>query len=197
MRMHRLLRSAPTLALLPLCAACGLISGDLPLPNVAARPTPLHFGLYVTPDPENNPIDPPERFTGFHAGTDFEMFDDEQEKEVPVLAICSGKVQYAGYAEGYGGVLVHSCVLNEEPVTVLYGHLGPLSIEKNVGDSIVVGERIGILGEHKSWETDENRKHLHLGIHKGEALVFLGYVQKESELENFLDPMTLSVTANP
>jgi len=37
-------------------------------------------------------------------------------------------------------------------------------------------------------ETDEERKHLHFGIHEGESVNLLGYVQNTNELSGWLDP---------
>ena len=54
---------------------------SFPLPKAHIRTTPLDFGLYVTPDPEQNPLKTPERFTGYHTGVDFEVFESEKEKE--------------------------------------------------------------------------------------------------------------------
>ncbi|MDO8649124.1 MAG: M23 family metallopeptidase [Candidatus Peregrinibacteria bacterium] len=179
----------------PLCAAllslmlsaCASSTFGLPLPNARERLTPLAFGLYVTPDPAQNPINPPERFTGFHAGLDFEIRPGEADREVTVYAICDGAVAYSGSAEGYGGVIVQHCALQGEPVTVLYGHLSSDS-RPEVGQVLTRGETIGTLAPGHSVASGFNRKHLHLGIHRGETVEFLGYVQSERELENFIDP---------
>jgi murein DD-endopeptidase MepM/ murein hydrolase activator NlpD len=183
--MLRLLRLTPIIIL----SACTLFASEfaMPMENADDRPTPLHFGLYVTPDPEQNPIDPPERFTGFHAALDFEVEKDELEQETPVFAICDGNVLRSEWAEGYGGVLVQSCVHEGEDITVLYGHLDPKSLMAK-DTPAKKGERIGILAPARTYESDGNRKHLHLGIHKGKDVSMLGYVQEEQELTEFLDP---------
>jgi hypothetical protein len=46
---------------------------------------------------------------------------------------------------------------------------------------------LAVLGTGFSTETDGERKHLHLGIHKGTAINILGYVQNSSELNNWVD----------
>lgn len=168
----------------------------LPLPETLSRPTPLHFGMYVTPDPENNPIDPPERFVGFHAATDFEISPDELEADIPVYAICNGPIAYSGYAEGYGGLLIQRCVLNKVEVTVLYGHLKLEGLPAE-GKEVKNGTALGLLADARTYESGMNRKHLHLGIHKGKKLDFRGYVQKEEELEQYIDPMTVLPTLSP
>lgn len=158
-----------------------------PISRASWRDTPLYFGLYVTPDPETNPIDPPERFTGYHAGLDFEVSSDELDEEVLIYAACEGEVVYSGFAEGYGGLLVHRCVLDGEDVTVLYGHLKIDSLPE-VGTIVNTADQIGVLGEARSHDTDGNRKHLHFAIHKGPDLSYLGYVQEEKDLEEYIDP---------
>jgi hydrogenase/urease accessory protein HupE len=61
-------------------------SGGLthPLSKFDERPKLLTFGLFVTSNPDQNPIDPPERFVGYHTALDIETFDDEQAAEVLV-----------------------------------------------------------------------------------------------------------------
>jgi len=157
-----------------------------PLERGASRLTPLHFGLFVTPDPAMNPIDPPERFSGYHVGTDFEITSDEKDAEVPVFAICTGEVAYSGFAEGYGGLIAQHCTIDSSLVVVLYGHLNVDSLP-HIKDTLTAGKQIALLGAAKSRDTDDNRKHLHLGIQKGSDLVYLGYVQTEDELKEFID----------
>lgn len=161
-----------------------------PIENGASRETPLRFGLYVTPDPAQNPIDPPERFTGWHTGTDFEIEDFEKDRDVEVYAVCGGKVRFSGFAAGYGGALVQQCTLKGEPVNVIYGHLSTQGLPLE-GETLAQGQKIGVLGADRSTDTDGSRKHLHLTIHRGTELVMFGYVQTEAELKNFIDPQTV------
>lgn len=177
---------AMAVPLLLLLAGCTFTAVHMPLPETQRRATPLYFGLSVTPDPEKNPIDPPERFEGFHAGTDFEVSKDELSADVPVFAICEGEVLFSGTVEGYGGLLVENCMIKGEEVTVLYGHVDPTDLPKT-GAKLSKGESFAILGENRSSETDGNRKHLHLGIHRGHELDILGYVQKEEDLATYMD----------
>lgn len=177
------------LALLIGCAANAQGNG-WPIANGDDRETPLHFGLYVTPDPSNNPIDPPERFTGYHAATDFEVSKRELKKEVPVYAVCAGKLHFSAFSEGYGGLVTQFCNVNGEDITALYGHLAVDSLlprETLVGK----GQRIGVLGAERSTDTDGNRKHLHFAILKGHVGQVLGYVQTEAELDAYMDPQTV------
>lgn len=159
-----------------------------PISNALARVTKKPFGIYVTP--QNSPISP-EKFTGFHTGTDFETTATEQNTDVPIYAICNGKLLLKKYASGYGGVAVQECAINGQLVTVIYGHLRLASISPTVGQSLTAGQQIAVLGTGYSTETDGERKHLHLGIHKGTGINILGYVQNKAELSAFLDPLTI------
>lgn len=164
--------------------------GTWPIENGAHRATPLHFGLYVTPDPAHNPITPPERFIGYHAGEDFEIKPSEADKEIDVYAVCTGTGTYAGFANGYGGLIAQRCMLNNEKVTMLYGHLDLASLPKQ-GILLKKGEKIAILGAAKSHDTDDNRKHLHFGIVKGWGDNYHGYEETESALNQYIDPATV------
>lgn len=155
-----------------------------PLDRAGERITKKPFGLFVTP--QNSPVQP-EKFRGYHTGTDFETFPEEASADVPVRAICDGKLLVARTASGYGGVAVESCKLNDQPITVIYGHLKLASITKKSGDSLAQGENIGVLGKGYSAQTDGERKHLHLGIHRGGGVSLLGYVQKQSDLSQWID----------
>lgn len=155
-----------------------------PISRASERITKKPFGIFVTP--QNSPVQP-ERFSGYHTGTDFEIFADEIDQDVQVVAVCNGKIKVKKWASGYGGVVVQDCSYNKDPITVIYGHLNLNSIQKNQGDSLTAGEKIGILGKDKSQETGGERKHLHLGIHKGNAINLLGYVQNKSQLSNWIN----------
>lgn len=159
-----------------------------PLDRAAERVTKKPFDIYITP--KTSPVQP-ERFQGYHTGTDFEIFPEELDADVPVSAICSGKIVSKKTASGYGSVLVQACKIDNQTVTVIYGHLKLASISKNVGDDLNAGEEIGILGKAYSSETDGERKHLHLGIHKGNAVNILGYVSSKSQLSEWIDACTL------
>lgn len=161
---------------------------DWPLTDAKSRINKKAFGLYVSP--KNSPVKP-EKFTGYHTGTDFETTEQEQQKDVPVFAICAGKLVLKKWAAGYGGVAAESCTINGQKVTVIYGHLNSASIASNVGDEITKGQQLGVLGKGFSKETDGERKHLHLGIHKGEEINILGYVKNQTELLNWIDPETV------
>lgn len=156
-----------------------------PLERAAERVTKKTFGLYVTP--KNSPVQP-ERFQGYHTGADFEIFPEETDIDVAVQAVCSGKLVQKESASGYGGVAIESCELEGNPITVIYGHLKLASIKGTVGSDLKVGDTIGILGKGFNIETDGERKHLHLGFHKGSGINILGYVSSAAQLADWIDP---------
>ncbi|MEY4723122.1 MAG: hypothetical protein RLZZ324_635 [Candidatus Parcubacteria bacterium] len=159
-----------------------------PIANAGTRVTKKPFGIRITP--KDSPVQP-ERFAGYHTGTDFETTEAEQEQDVPVTAICDGSLLEKRTASGYGGIAVQTCVIGGRDVTVVYGHLKLASIAAGKGNQISVGERIGVLGRGYSVETDGERKHLHLGIHLGKAVDIRGYVSKRADLSGWVDPMTV------
>jgi murein DD-endopeptidase MepM/ murein hydrolase activator NlpD len=152
-----------------------------PIDNFFSRLTKKPFGIYITP--KNSPVQP-EKFTGFHTGVDIEYSDIAG--EVKVYAIANGQVIHSGWVSGYGGFLAvqHTTFIS------VYGHLNPGSLPKN-GSIVKKGQQIGILGDAFSTQTDGERQHLHFGIIKGHQLDFRGYVQNQSELSLWLDPVTL------
>jgi murein DD-endopeptidase MepM/ murein hydrolase activator NlpD len=161
-----------------------------PLDDTSVRETPLYFGLYVTPDPAHNPIDPPERFIGYHTALDFEILPGEEEEEVPVYAICDGRILSSRTADGYGGVLVQHCRLEGKPITVLYGHLATDSMVA-MRTRVKRGQTIAVLAPANSADSGETRKHLHLAIHRGSDIELQGYVQTPEELKTYIDPATV------
>jgi len=159
-----------------------------PLKSIEGRITKKPFGIKISPS--SSPVQP-ERFSGYHTGTDFEIFENELDKKIEVFSICSGTILSKSRVEGYGGVITQSCKYINESVVVLYGHLSLNSPNLNVGDQIVIGDKIADLGENKSTDTDGERKHLHLGISKGNDTNFKGYITSEKELNNWIDFETL------
>ena len=155
-----------------------------PIGRAAERATKKSFGIYVGPG--HSPVNP-ERFRGYHTGIDFETFPNEKNTAVAVSAICTGKIVRRGVISGYGGAVVQACTLNQEPITVVYGHLSIKSVTSTVGQVLKQGTAFAILGKGYSTETAGERKHLHLSIHKGKTVDVRGYVLKKSELKNWVD----------
>jgi len=160
----------------------------LPISDALTRVTKKPFGLYVSP--KNSPVSP-EHFTGYHTGVDFETTPQEQNIDVPVYAICAGPLVLKKTATGYGGVAVQACEIDKESVTVIYGHLRLASVIATLNKTLSPGQQIGFLGQGYSTETAGERKHLHLGIHKGAKVNLLGYVPNKNQLSDWLDFMTL------
>lgn len=160
----------------------------LPLDRAAERMTKKTFGTYVTP--QNSPVSP-ERFSGYHTGVDFETFPEEGTADVAVYAICTGPLLTKQWISGYGGVVVQQCELEETVVTVLYGHVRLASVTATPDDTLHVNDRLGVLGTGGSSETDGERKHLHLSIHRGAKITWAGYVSNQTALGDWIDPKTV------
>ena len=111
--------------------------------------------------------------------------------DVPVYAIADGVIKYANYVSGYGGVVIVEFSYQNQTYTALYGHIRLTSATIKVGDKVQKGAQIAVLGSPNSSETNGERKHLHLAIHKGSSIDLRGYVQNQSELSNWIDPNSI------
>lgn len=160
-----------------------------PLDNTESRVTKKPFGILINPD--SSPVQP-ERFQGYHTGTDFEVTLEELNQEITVFAICSGEVKTKKIASGYGGIIVQSCQINSEEIQVLYGHLN-ITTHPDIqpGGYLTGGQEIALLAEHESELAAGERKHLHLGIYNGSALDLRGYFNTEAELDKWIDPESI------
>lgn len=156
----------------------------IPIERARERVTKKPFGIKISP--QDSPVQP-ERFNGYHTGTDFEIFPGEENQAVSVFAICTGQLVVKQRANGYGGVIAQQCVLNNQDVLVVYGHVNLTSVLQEHKQTITAGEKIGVLGQGFSSETDGERKHLHLGIHRGKEIILRGYVGNQAELKNWID----------
>lgn len=158
---------------------------SVPLDRADKRVTKKPFGIFITP--KDSPIQP-EKFRGYHTGTDFEILPEESKADVSVRAVCLGTIAVKRFATGYGGAVVQRCELGGKPVTVVYGHLALASVAAAIGESVERGDVIGVLGASGSADTDGERKHLHLGIHQGTVIDIRGYVAGKQALAAWLDP---------
>lgn len=156
-----------------------------PITQFKERITKKPFGIYITP--QTSPVQP-ERFSGYHTGVDVEYQDVAD--DVPVFAISSGTIVLSKNASGYGGVLMLEFDLKGQKQTALYGHLRPSSLPE-VGTKVAKGEQLAVLGTGSSPETDGERKHLHFAILSDNRIDIKGYVQSQSELSGWLDPLSL------
>lgn len=155
---------------------------SIPLDNAPARITKKPFGIKVSPD--NSPVKP-EKFSGFHTGTDFEIFESEKEEDVQVRAICDGEIIQKTSISGYGGVIIQKCQHENSPVLILYGHI--LLDSSTQEKEIKKGDFLTLLSPANSPQSGYERKHLHLGIIKGEKIDYRGYVKMEKELSEWID----------
>jgi len=155
-----------------------------PISGALARVTKKPFGIKISP--KDSPVSP-ERFSGYHTGVDFETTLSEQKTDVSIMAVCDGNLIYKNWVNGYGGVVIESCKIDKQEVTIIYGHLRLASISQKTGGKLVAGKSFAVLGKGFSTETNGERKHLHLGIHLGSKINFLGYAQVKSDLINWLD----------
>lgn len=158
-----------------------------PLARATERITAKPFGILI--DPRTSPVQP-ERFAGYHTGTDFEALPDDTQPVV-VHAICDGVVRVVQRVRGYGGVVVQECRLGDAPITVVYGHIIQSATTARVGDRVAAGDVLTTLGAPYSTDTDGERQHLHLGIHKTDAIVFAGYVPRADQLTAWMDATQL------
>lgn len=155
----------------------------VPMSRAGDRVTKKPFGIYITPP--SSPVQP-ERFTGYHTGTDFEIFSGEERSDISVAAICGGTLLSVDTASGYGGIARQECLLNDQPVSVVYGHIQLLELAH--GQYLAPGHAFAVLGDGFSSETDGERKHLHLAVRKGATSDIRGYVQTRAELDSWIDP---------
>jgi len=155
-----------------------------PLHNWQDRITKKPFGIFI--NPKTSPVQP-EKFQGFHTGTDFEKFENEVDQLVNAKAICHGKIIQKKFVNGYGGVIVQDCEIENDPITVLYGHLDLEKSTSKIGDTAQQNQNIAVLAPDNSFYSDGERKHLHLGIHKGKQIQLQGYVQTKNQLMRWLD----------
>ncbi|PIP26152.1 MAG: hypothetical protein COS71_03235 [Candidatus Moranbacteria bacterium CG06_land_8_20_14_3_00_40_12] len=162
-----------------------VVANNVPLLNPEKRITQKPFGVLI--DPKTSPI-PGERFSGYHTGTDWEIFPEEAGVDVEARAICEGEIRQKKKISGYGGVIIQNCILGGEKAVVLYGHLKLNDSPAEIGKTFFMGDKLAILGASGSADTDGERKHLHLGIKKGEEIDVRGYVSNRNELVGWLDP---------
>ncbi len=156
-----------------------------PVPEFQRRITKKPFGIFISP--KSSPVQP-ERFTGYHTGVDIEYGDVPG--DVIVSAIADGTVVLSKKATGYGGVIAIEHTIDGKRVVAIYGHLDPKSL-LNTGASVKMGDKIGILGDGETSETDGERKHLHFGLSISAGVDIRGYVQRKEELSGWLDPVKM------
>jgi murein DD-endopeptidase MepM/ murein hydrolase activator NlpD len=154
-----------------------------PITGYRARLQFRDFGKLVTPaQAKQLPCGFP--FSGYHTGDDLEITPEEQNQEIPVYAVTSGQIISAGNVSGYGGLIV----MRWPGYTAYYGHISLPSLGVSGGQEVTAGQKLAVLGNACSAQTDFERKHLHFAIHKGDTIDVRGYVQDTSELNAWENP---------
>jgi len=144
-----------------------------PMDSYKERLNLKEFGIFVDDDfyIGKESLFPFNRFHGYHAGVDLEIFSGEKTTKVPVYSTSTGQIIFSGNLPGYGGVILQN--LDNENHTVLYGHV---KIDRvKVGQKFTAGELLTYLGDGFSQETSKERKHLHFAIYEGKNLYFKGH----------------------
>ncbi len=134
------------------------------------------YGQYVT-----EPVE------GYHTGDDVEV-NQSQKDDIPIASVADGEIIYKKWTANYGGLVVIKHLIDQNELKIFYGHLRLASISKNVGDKVTKGEIIGMLGADRSYDTDNQRRHLHFGIYQGSDINLSVAVSKPEQLVNWLNP---------
>lgn len=165
------------------------VSGEYfyPINNYNQRVSIRSFSKSVKAGDEKS-LDCGAVFSGFHTADDLEVIPSELNREVKVYAITDGLVKKVETVTGYGGLIVITHELEDQKVTAYYGHLDLKGASVQVEQKVEAGQPLANLGDHCSSETANERKHLHFGIHKGNQIDIRGYVDSESELNQWLNP---------
>lgn len=151
-----------------------------PMENYVTLRTKKVFGQFIAPNSGD-------RFSGYHTGDDIEVVDVTA--EVPFYALADATVLRKETVGGYGGVLIVEFVDNGTTYQALYGHVDLASISAAVGDVVVRGTRLGVLGDDLSSETDGERKHLHFALYPSTGTVlYAGYTSNDADLQQWVNP---------
>ncbi|MBI2476871.1 M23 family metallopeptidase [Candidatus Uhrbacteria bacterium] len=155
----------------------------LPVPEYEERITLKIFGEYIQ-----------DRFVGIHLADDVEFTDEASlKRDIPVYAIADGVVLKKLYVSGYGGYLLLEHVIQDETYRAIYGHVDLASVSVEVGDRVEGGQQIAILGDHRSTETDGERKHLHFGLYDTDDERIAGYAPSLPDNSGWLNPYAFFV----
>lgn len=151
-----------------------------PIANYTTARTKKVFGQYIAPDSGD-------RFSGYHTGDDIEVADVAA--PAPVYALTSATLVQKQTISGYGGVVILEFVDQTVTYHALYGHVNLSSVTAAVGDTVVGGAQLGVLGDDQSDQTDGERKHLHFGLYEYSGTeLYAGYVADDADLANWVNP---------
>lgn len=158
-----------------------------PISGYHRRITYRYFGKNVTAS-DHSP-DCGRTYVGFHNGDDLEVTTEENNKDVEIKAISNGTIVLAENIDGYGGLIIEKTEIEGQKYLINYGHIRISSATVSVGTQVNSGQKLALLGNGCSTETDGERKHLHFSIHKGDTIDVRGYIPTEEELkENWVNP---------
>jgi murein DD-endopeptidase MepM/ murein hydrolase activator NlpD len=106
---------------------------------------------------------------GKHLGEDYDLSGGDSIGE-PVFATANGQVKYAGYAGGYGGVVIIEHDLPEgdswgDYVTSVTGHLFANTLQVSTGQEVQKGQLLGYVADQEN--NGDWSPHVHFGIRKG------------------------------
>lgn len=151
-----------------------------PMQNYTTHKTRKVFGQYIDPSSDD-------RYSGYHTGDDIEATDITI--EIPFFALTDAIVLRKETISGYGGVLILEFVDSGITYQALYGHVDISSITVEVGDTVSAGQRLGVLGDDQSTETDGERKHLHFAIYPATgSVLYAGYTTNDADLQQWVNP---------
>lgn len=158
----------------------------LPVNEYAQRSTVKRFGDFVQ-----------DRFQGYHVGDDIEFNDQESlNQEIPVVSISDGIVTRVDSISGYGGFLSINHEIDGKTLHANYGHLDLRSTKLKQGDRVAKGQFLANLGDHKSSETDGERKHLHFALYEGTQTRINGYEALSKNVANWINPTAFFISQN-
>lgn len=100
--------------------------------------------------------------TAYHTGIDF-----TPGAGYPVQAIADGVVTEAGYSSDYGVHVIIQHVVDGETVSSLYAHMQDGSLGLSVGQAVVRGQQLGLVGETGI----ATGPHLHFSIIAGDEMI--------------------------
>jgi hypothetical protein len=146
-----------------------------PVDGYAERRTFKQFGEYIQ-----------DRFRGYHVGDDIEFVDVKD--RIQVRAIAEGTVRLAKRVSGYGGAIIVQHLIDGKKINAIYGHVSLGGGLLRVGDKVKRGQVLADLGEHRSRETDGERKHLHFALYEGDELRVSGYEPRAEGVRRWINP---------
>lgn len=114
-----------------------------------------------------------------------EFFKKKISASIEVRAIMDGTIINKLSVSRYGGIILEKAEIDDQPVIILYGHVDLDSSTKE--KEVKKDDPLAILAPANNSKSGYERKHLHLGIIKGNKIDYRGYVQSIKELSSWID----------